>query len=867
MEIPGFDLKKMKKHHCFDISNQLKGLLPYAFIITPGVCLLKDAAVLCTYKVEYPDLESSSAQDIAYMSEMINQNIMGLSKEEGWSIWFDCKKSLTKEYPAGRFTNLAGWLIDERRNDNFKNIGEHFITDYYITFVWQLPPDTESKTDSLLYKKNNSKPVNKKNQKEPLYKKQKNLPEVKRLIEQFETEVKKTMGSLSQVIYHKLDNSELYTYLKTFPSMEEYKLHYPEKTYFFLDEFLTAYDVDTSIPLKVGPYYVPVITITDFPNATFPAMFDALNRANVEYRWTTRFIPLSKEASMKQAEKYQKRFFSARKSGLTLFTEMAMDVEIDNESSAAIAMEGQANSLIEEIALSNLVLGYYTCDFVVWDENFKKANEKARFLQQIIKSCGFGVKEETLNNFSAWLGMMPGNVHSNCRRPLITSQNLSHIIPLSEAWQGEIENDFTQEVCGCSIPHLICSTSYGTPFFLNLNVSDVGNTFIFGPVGSGKSTLLALLMAQATKYPDANIICIDKQLSSRAFMIASGGVYVEPGKDDITFQPLSELKNPDECTKEEYDEALLWCQQFMEGLFQQQGLEINPVMSKAITETLILLSKRKDKRSQDLTSFQGYINYTDPSTGANTLKMALEPYCKGGEFGNIFDSDSTNLNLSKLMTIEMGSLMRLSEKAVAPALMYIFRYLEKLWNVPVGEKQKLTFLFLDEAWLYLQHPIFEHFIQEWLRTLRKKKVFCIFATQEVSAVCNSNLKDTIIQQCLTKIYLADKSAVTLQDSYMEFGLTESEIETLSVATPKRDYLFKNPNGCRLFKLDLDELQLALITSDHKLLDDVEKKYGKNTGQPLAFEIIEATKQKYIEIGKNPEVLDYSKYKELLKEAN
>lgn len=99
---------------------------------------------------------------------------------------------------------------------------------------------------------------------------------------------------------------------------------------------------------------------------------------------------------------------------------------------------------------------------------------------------------------------------------------------------------------------------------------------------------------------------------------------------------------------------------------------------------------------------------------------------KTGQFDSIFDADKTNLPLSKLITIEMGSLMRLSEKTVAPPLMYIFRYLEKLWNIPTWEKQPLTFLFLDKAWLYLQHPIFAGFFQEWLRTLRKKKVFLHF---------------------------------------------------------------------------------------------------------------------------------------------
>ena len=211
--------------------------------------------------------------------------------------------------------------------------------------------------------------------------------------------------------------------------------------------------------------------------------------------------------------------------------------------------------------------------------------------------------------------------------------------------------------------------------------------------------------------------------------------------------------------------------------------------------------------------------------------------------------------------------MRLSEKAVAPALMYIFRYLEKLWNVPTGQKQPLTFLFLDEAWLYLQHPIFAGFLQEWLRTLRKKKVFCIFATQEVAAAAKSSLSDTIAQQCLTKIYLADESATSpgLMESYRYFGLTDSEILALSNATMKRDYYFKNPNGCRMFTLDLDAFQLALISPDHEMLDKIEAQKGRNTMVPLAFDILEATRQKMADLGRDTRGLDYEKYKRMLEE--
>ena len=129
----------------------------------------------------------------------------------------------------------------------------------------------------------------------------------------------------------------------------------------------------------------------------------------------------------------------------------------------------------------------------------------------------------------------------------------------------------------------------------------------------------------------------------------------------------------------------------------------------------------------------------------------------------------------------------------------------------------------------------------------------------------SALKETIDQQCLTKIYLADESAQNpaLARSYSEFGLTDSEIIAISNAQMKRDYYFKNPLGCRMFSLDLDDFQLALISSDHELLDKIEEKHGKNTTKELAFEILEAKRKQYSEIGKPTYLLDYEQYQQML----
>jgi type IV secretion system protein VirB4 len=74
--------------------------------------------------------------------------------------------------------------------------------------------------------------------------------------------------------------------------------------------------------------------------------------------------------------------------------------------------------------------------------------EKARYIAGLVNSCGFNAKVETSNAFNAFLSMQPGTAYANVRRPVISSGNLSHVIPLSSIWSGIAHNDRTKECFG-----------------------------------------------------------------------------------------------------------------------------------------------------------------------------------------------------------------------------------------------------------------------------------------------------------------------------------------------------------------------------------------------------------------------------------
>ncbi|MFV1400453.1 hypothetical protein QMK68_29675, partial [Klebsiella pneumoniae] len=90
---------------------------------------------------------------------------------------------------------------------------------------------------------------------------------------------------------------------------------------------------------------------------------------------------------------------------------------------------------------------------------------------------------------------------------------------------------------------------------------------------------------------------------------------------------------------------------------------------------------------------------------------------------------------------------------VAPVLTYLFHRLEERFD------GRPTLLILDEAWIFLDHPLFASRIREWLKVLRKKNVAVIFATQSLADIAGSSIAPAIIESCPQRILLPNDRAI------------------------------------------------------------------------------------------------------------
>ncbi len=174
----------------------------------------------------------------------------------------------------------------------------------------------------------------------------------------------------------------------------------------------------------------------------------------------------------------------------------------------------------------------------------------------------------------------------------------------------------------------------------------------------------------------------------------------------------------------------------------------------------------------------------------------------GGAHGKLLDADDDRLGSADVQCFEMEELMH-SKAAVLAVLNYLFARLEERFD---GSP---TMLFLGEAWVFLDDPIFAARLRQWLKTLRKKQV-------PSSSIRSRSQTSRVIyrtgghRSCASRIFLPNPQATEpqIRTIYEGFGLNSRQIEIVATAQPKRDYYYQSRLGNRLFDLDLGPAALA-----------------------------------------------------------
>jgi type IV secretion system protein VirB4 len=760
--------------------KHLADYLPWACLVAPGILLNKDGSLQRTLRYRGPDLDSATEAELVAVSARLNNALKRFG--EGWALFFEAERVAAHGYPPGRFGDAASWLVDEERRAAFEAEGAHFESRYFLTFLYLPPPDAASRTERFFYERAEPQSI---------------IADVHAELAAFVTETDRALELLTAILpeVRALDDTETLAYLHGAVSEKVHAVAVPQVPA-YLDAVLCDTPLTGGIEPKLGKLNLRILTVLGFPNVTTPGLLDALNDLGFPYRWVTRWIPLDKTEATRQLTKLRRHWFAKRKSVGAVLREVMFNretalVDPDAESKAA-----DADTALESLGSDDVAFGYLTTALVVADEDAVRAEEKLLALERIINGRGVATIRESLNAVEAWLGSLPGNPYANVRQPIVHTLNLIHLMPVSAVWAGPEANHHLR-----APPLMLTQTRGSTPFRLDLFVDDVGHTLIVGPTGSGKSVLLATLALQFRRFIGAQVVMFDKGRSARAAVLAMGGTALDLAVDgDLAFQPLKDIDQP---------AALAFALDWVLGLLANEKVAVTPEVKDAIWTALQSLASAP-AAERTLTGLAVLVQ-------SNKLSQALHPYTLEGPYGRLLDGAADTLALSDVMHFEMDGLMQV-KPLVLPVLTYLFHRLETRFD------GRPTLLVLDEAWLFLDDPLFAARIRDWLKTLRKKNVAVVFATQSLADIERSSIAPALLESCPTRIFLPNDRAVEPQAAtvYERFGLNQRQIEIIARGTPKRDYYAQTARGNRQFELGLGPVALAFAAAgspdDQRLID-------------------------------------------------
>jgi type IV secretion system protein VirB4 len=738
--------------------------LPWAGLIAPGVVLNKDGSFQRTARFRGPDLDSATQGELIATSARLNNALRRLGS--GWALFIEAERRTAADYPHSAFPEPLSWLVDEERRAAFEEDASHFESAYHLTLVYLPVEESRARAAKLLYE---NSPQDGMDWRERLTA---FLAETGRVFDLLD-------GVMPEIDW--LDDSQTLTYLHATVSTRRYRIGVPEHP-FHLDALLADSALVGGLAPMLGDQHLRVASVRGFPTSTWPGLLDDLNRLGFAYRWSTRFICMDKAEAEKELVRLRRQWFAKRKNVIALLRETIFQQESPLVDTDASNKASDADAALQELGSDQVAFGYVTATVTVLDDDANSADEKLRMAERVIQGRGFVTIPETLNAVDAWLSSIPGNAYANVRQPIISTLNLAHLMPVSAVWAGPEKNAHLD-----GPPLIVTRTDGATPFRLVTHIGDVGHTLVVGPTGMGKSVLLATLAMQFRRYAGSRLFVFDMGRSMRATILGLGGEHYDLGSDGaIAFQPLARIDS------ESYRS---WAAEWIEGRLIHEGVAVGPDEKAAMWSALQSLAGAPIEQ-RTLTGLSVLLQ-------SNALRQALQPYVLGGAHGKLLDADADRLGSGSVQCFEMEELMH-SKAAVLAVLSYLFaRFDERFDGAP-------TLLILDEAWLFLDDPVFAARIRQWLKTLRKKNVSVIFATQSLADIQNSSIAPAIVESCASRIFLPNPQATEpqIRSIYEGFGLNSRQIEIVAQAQPKRDYYYQSRLGNRVFDLDLRPVALA-----------------------------------------------------------
>jgi type IV secretion system protein VirB4 len=574
-----------------------------------------------------------------------------------------------------------------------------------------------------------------------------------------------------------------------------------------LDYFVADSQIDCHRShLEVDDFRVKVLTMKEPPGATFAHLLEDLYTVPGEFIACLEWQRIANSRIRRDIHSRRRHFFNKR---VALVNYVSPDTRpeemlVDESASATVKQLGDA---LTELDVNNHFFGECSLSLVLFDREAQTVERMAAEAIKVMAAHDGTLVEETYNLLNAWLSVVPGNDAHNLRRLALLETNYADLSFL-----------FTLESGHPRCRHLnrealaVFETRHETPYHFTLHVQDIGHALVLGATGSGKSFLLNFLVTHAQKYDPVTVI-FDLGQSFRKLATLLQGSYLELG-------------------------------------LRQRGVSINPFALKPTAEhlhflhafTRVLLESADAYRLSDLEDRELYeaienlyvLDQTQHRlfTLANLLPRALSGrlgrWIEGGRYGVLFDNAEDTLTVQHFQVFDFAAMSEYPA-LIEPLLFYVLHRVRERIDDPVASGLKVCVM--DEAWRFIQHPTLRAYVEEALKTWRKRNAAMLLATQSVEDFASTDLLRTVIEGCPTKLLLANPGLDRAKYADL-FQLNTMELDLLTELIPRRQILLKRPDLAKVLNLNVDPRSYWLYTNtpiDNERVAAVFQEYGFEAG--------------------------------------
>ncbi|QDH34048.1 VirB4 family type IV secretion/conjugal transfer ATPase [Porphyrobacter sp. YT40] len=501
--------------------------------------------------------------------------------------------------------------------------------------------------------------------------------------------------------------------------------------------------------------FVAMVSIKDYPGATFPGMFDELYRLPFELHVTQSFAMVERAAALGQMNLALRRMRSAEDEALSLRDELTWAKD--------------------EVAAGRAGFGEHHTSIAVHADDLASLENNVAEVIALLADLGINAVREDIALEPAFWAQFPGNFRYIGRRGLVSTTNYAGLASLHNFPVGQAQGNHWGEAV------TLFETTAAGPYFFNFHRADLGNFTVIGPSGSGKTVVLNFLLAQARRF-NPRIIFFDKDRGAELFIRAIGGQYDRLRPDAPS--GLNPLQLEDTPANRQF--LIEWLTLLAGGA---TSAELDQIRDAIDTSYAQPAPRRRLRYLVEL--FRGGAR-PEP----DDLHARLRPWWGEGERAWLFDNERDLTDLAAdTVGFDMTAILD-DPTCRTPAMFYFFHRVEqRLDGTP-------AIIVIDEGWKALDDEIFVRRIKDWEKTIRKRNGVVGFATQSASDALESRIASAIIEQAATQIFMINPKA-RAEDYINGFGLSRHEFDLVrTLPDSSHCFLIRHGRESVVARLDL-----------------------------------------------------------------